>query len=260
MKKLAYIPYILLFLVSLYTTGCKKLLGLKKQTDYDYEHRTADAHINKTALQFLNERANGNPDNINDTVFRWMKMGLDYAGFDMSEYEKSGRTFIFLHNDAIKVWNTTTKKVTGGFFFTFPIVDKDPNGNLIVDPVTGAVKTHPAEKWSDYSKETVKNYFLYLIGEGEYNFGQLNNYNQTVQSLLPGGMAGTKESILGYLTFSDGSKGFDIEGKFNLKILNGSDNAPIVFNDKTNDRSAGYIADNGIVHVYGATVFPYRTN
>jgi hypothetical protein len=208
----------------------------------------------------LNDRANGSPENVNDTVFRWMKMGLDYAGIDLAEYEKPGRTFIFLHNDAIKVWNATTKKVTGGFFFTFPIVDKDANGNPIVDPVTSAIKTHPAEKWSDYSKETVKNYFLYLIGEGEFNFEQLNNLNQTVQSLMPAGMVATNESILGYLTLSDGSKGLDIEGKFNLKILNGSDQAPIVFNDKTNDRSAGYIADNGIVHVFGATVVPFRAN
>jgi hypothetical protein len=260
MKKLAYIPYILIFLVSLSSTGCKKLLGLNKQTDYDYEHKTADAHIYKTALQFLNERSNGNPDNINDTVFKWMKMGLDYAGIDMSEYDKPGRTFIFLHNDAIKVWNATTKKVTAGFFFTFPIVDKDPATGkpIILDPVAGTIKTHPAEKWSDYSKETVRNYFLYLIGEGEYNFGQLNNINQPVQSLLPAGTAATDESLLGYVTLSNGSRGFDIEGKFNLKILNGNDNAPIVFNDKTNDRSAGYIADNGIIHVFGATVYPFR--
>jgi hypothetical protein len=259
MKKLAFISYILLLLVSFYTTGCKKLLGLNKQTDYDYEHRTADAHIYKTARQFLNDRANGTPENVNDTVFKWMKMGLDYAGIDLAEYEKPGRTFIFLHNEAIKVWNTSTKKVTGGFFFTFPIVDKDPNGKPLTDPVTGALKTHPADKWSDYSKETVKNYFLYLIGEGEFNFEQLNSLNQTVQSLLPAGTSATNESILGYVTMIDGiNKGFDTEGKFNLKILNGNDQAPIVFNDKTNDRSAGYIADNGIVHVFGATVFPFR--
>jgi hypothetical protein len=258
MKKLAYIPYIFLF-VAIYSTGCKKFLGLKKQTDYDYKPQTADAHIYKTAGQFLNDRANG-PDLKNDTVFRWMKLGLDYAGIDLNEYEKPGRTFIFLHNDAIKVWNASTKKVTGVFFFTFPIVDKDANGKPIIDPATNTIKTHPAEKWSDYSKETVRNYFLYLIGEGEYNFSQLNNLNQSVQSLLPGGVSATNESILGYFTLSDGSKGFDIEGKFNLKLLNGNDQAPIVINDRTNDRSAGYIADNGIVHVFGATVYPFRTN
>lgn len=260
MKKLAYLSYILLTMVAVYATGCKKVFGLKKQTDYDYEHKTADAHIYKTALQFLNDRANGNPDNVNDTVFRWMKMGLDYAGIDLGEYEKPGRTFIFLHNDAIKVYNAATKKVTGGFFFTFPLVDKDANGNPIIDPATNAYKTHPADKWSDYSKETVRNYFLYLIGEGEYNFAELNSVNQTIQSLMPAGTAATKESILGYITLSDGSNGFDVDGKFNLKILNGSDQAPIVFNDKTNDRSAGYIADNGIVHVFGGTVYPFRVN
>lgn len=260
MNKLAYIACILMFLVATYATGCKKLLGLNRQTDYDYQHKVADAHIYKTAGQFLKDRANGSPDNVNDTVFRWMKMGLDYAGIDLAEYEKPGRTFIFLHNDAIKVWNTSTKKVTGGFFFNFPILDKDANGNPVIDPATNAYKTHPADKWSDYSKETVKNYFLYLIGEGEFNFEQLNSTNQTVQSLLPPNTVATKESMLGYFNMSDGSKGFDIEGKFNLKILNGDDKAPIVFNDKTNDRSAGYIADNGIVHVFGATVYPFRVS
>src|SRR6266540_2339714 len=143
MKRLTIFSYLILLIgVSLSMQGCKKLLGLNKQTDYDYEHRTADPHINKTALQFLNDRSNGNDTNIYDTVFKWMKMGIDYAGIDVNEYAKPGRTFIFLHNDAIKVWNNTTKKVTGGFFYTFPIVEKDSSGNPIIDPVTRTYKTH----------------------------------------------------------------------------------------------------------------------
>ena len=240
-------------------SGCKKFLGLQRQTDYDYKKQTLDPHINITARQFLETRSNlvdtvSVPKNV-DTVFRWMKKGLEYAGIDLAEYEKPGKTFIFLHNDAIKVWNTSSKTVTGGFFFTFQIIDTTATGQPIVDPVTGAFKTHPALQWSDYSKQTVKNYFLYLIGEGEYNFEKLDASNKPVKSLLPAGTTATKESTLGYA--NDG-KGFDAEGIFNLKIANNSDLGPIVFNDKTNDRSAGYIATNGIVHVYGATVFPYR--
>jgi hypothetical protein len=261
MNTIKIFSYILLLTgASLSMPGCKKLLGLKKQTDYEYEHKTADPHLYKTAKQFLLDRWNGNADYAYDTVFKYMKLGLDYAGIDLNEYEQKGRTFIFLHNDAIKVWNKDQKKITAGFFYSFPIIDKDVNGNPVVDPNTGNFKTHPADNWTEYSKETVKNYFLYLIGEGEFNFDQLNNLNKPIQTLLPPGTVATQESLLGYYIWNDGSKGFDIDGKFNLKILNNSDQAPIVINDKTNDRSAGYIADNGIVHVFGTTVFPVRGN
>jgi hypothetical protein len=247
-----------LFVIIVSFTSCKKFLGLEKQTDYDYVKQTLDPHINITARQFLETRSDvvdtvSVPKNV-DTVFRWMKKGLDYAGIDLAEYEKSQRTFIFLHNDAIKQLDKNGK-VTGGFFFTFPIIDTNASGQPIIDAVTGAPKTHPAQQWSDYKKETVKNYFLYLIGQGEYNFEQLDATNKPVQSILPANTVATKESLLGYL--NDG-KSFEPDSKFYLKIANNSDLGPIVINDKTNDRSAGYIATNGIVHVFGGTVYPFK--
>lgn len=232
--------------------SCKKLFGLSKQEDFDYVPETLDPHINISARQFLENRSYGSIPQ--DTVFKWMRLGLEYAGIDLAEYDKPDRTFIFLHNEAVRRLDATGK-VTGGLWFTYPIVLKDPNGNPMVDPVTGVVKTTPATKWSDYDKETIKNYFLYLIGQGKYNFEDLNNLNKTVQSLLPAGTVATKESLLGWV---NNGKGFDQEGKFTLKIKSNNDLGPIVHNDAVDDRSAGYIATNGVVHVYGNPLFPYR--
>jgi hypothetical protein len=58
------------------------------------------------------------------------------------------------------------------------------------------------------------------------------------------------------LGYANNGKGFDENGIFYLKILNNSDQAPIVHNNRTNDRSAGYITTNGIVHVFGASMAP----
>jgi len=54
-----------------------------------------------------------------------------------------------------------------------------------------------------------------------------------------------------------GGTGFDPEGKINLKIGN-NDQSPIVVNDRTNDRTAGFYFSNGRVHVYDKTIHPFR--
>src|SRR5215211_4670958 len=125
--KIAFNRFLFLLAMITMLTSCKKFLGLEKQTDYKYGKQTLDPHINMTARKFLESRSDvvdtvSVPKNV-DTVFRWMKKGLEYAGIDLAEYEKPGRTFIFLHNDALRVWDKTAGKVTGGFFFTFPIID-----------------------------------------------------------------------------------------------------------------------------------------
>ncbi|WP_157098007.1 hypothetical protein [Niabella ginsenosidivorans] len=265
MKKCKFIINSILVLaaVATFLPGCKKLLGLSLQKNYDYHKQTIDPNINMTAKEFLLSRADGTPDAPTDTVFRWMKKGLDYCGFDLSEYEKPGRTFIFLHNDAVRGFNTSGV-MDKGLFFTFQILDHDDNGNPIINPATGLPQTHPATKWEDYSRETVKNFFLYLIGEGVFNYYDLNAENKTIQSILPSNSKATKESMLGYWDpklpgFNvAGGNGFDPEGKFTLHIQNNADIAPIVFNDRTSSRSIGYIATNGVVHVYGAALYPSR--
>jgi len=271
MKKLNIKPFLIFFALVSALSGCYKL-----QTDYNYVKHTLDPHINMTAKDFMNSRGKGGVGT--DTVFKWMQLGIEYAGIDMAEYEKTGRTFIFMHNSAIRTTTGSgaTLKVTGGFFFDYPIIAKDSAGNVIKSKINPALdSTRPAFQWNEYSKETVKNYLLYFIINGEYGFDNLGANNTTVQTLLPAGTVASKtDSKLGWvvtqtspnpdltaisnITFNSATgTGFDPEGKMNLKLANTQD-APIVLNDRVNDRTAGYIATNGLIHVYGNTLHPFR--
>ncbi|SFG81393.1 hypothetical protein SAMN04489864_102383 [Pedobacter insulae] len=243
------LPAIILLLVAITQSGCEKMFGLNRQKDYDYEKKTLDPNIGVSARKFLEDRATGTgmANGVNDTVFKYMKLGLEYAGIDLSEYEKGDRTFLFLHNDAIRVLPNKNPNIpTAGLWFDFPIVTG-------INPTTGLPITKPATQWSDYPKEDVRNYFLYLIGQGKHNFDNLNATNKTVKSFLPTGAILSKSSMLGY---ANEGKGFDEGGNFYLRLLNNSDLAPIVHNNRTNDRSAGYVATNGIIHVFGASLAP----
>lgn len=252
--KNSLLPAIALLLVAFTQSGCKKLFGLERQKDYEYIKKTLDPNIGISARKFLENRSQptGLPD---DTVFKYMKQGLEYAEIDLAEYEKADRTFLFLHNDGVRVLptkttagvvTTTSNIPTAGLWFDFPIVTG-------INPTTGQPITRPATKWSDYPKQDVKNYFLYLIGQGKYSFDNLNATNKTIKSILPAGATLSTSTMLGY---ANAGKGFDENGNFYLRILNNSDLAPIVHNNRTNARSAGYIATNGIVHVFGASVAP----
>lgn len=267
MKKLSIHHLIFILLAASSITGCYKL-----QKDYQYHPSTLDPHINISAKDFLLQRGTNGANN--DTVFKWMQMGIEYAGIDLSEYEKSNRTYIFLHNNAIKT--VTSGKITGGFFFDYPIVVKDSVGNAIkskADPTQDSLR--PANSWNEYPQQLVKNYFLYLIIQGDYTFGNLSIENTTVTTMLPPGTtASPADSKLGYVVTKtepnpniasassilfapSGGTGFDPEGKMNLKLVN-NQNAPIEINDRTDDRSAGYFATNGKVHVYDKTIHPFR--
>ncbi|PYF70695.1 hypothetical protein [Pedobacter nutrimenti] len=264
----------LMLLLGLAFSSCS-IGGLDLQKDYKYEKKELDPRLYKSARQYLEDRGTS-PLKAGDTVFKYMKLGLDYAGIDLGEYEKSGRTFIFLHNDAIRVLDDKTKIPKSGMWFDIPVIMKDVNGQPIKDVDGIKYKTRPATKWSDYSKETVKNYFLYLIIQGEYGFDNAVTTNTTMQTLLPPNRVAAKdESLLSYIVTKAqpkpgsmaasrailwdavGSPGFDPEGKINMKITY-TDGTPLVINDLVPDRSAGQIATNGPVHVFGATVWPFR--
>jgi len=101
------IIYLVVLLVAF--TGC-----YKRQKDFDYVKTPLDPHVYKTAKDYLIARADSATPGRVDTIFRWMKKAIEYSGIDWAEYEKPGRTYIFLHNSAIKV--VTSGKVTGGFF------------------------------------------------------------------------------------------------------------------------------------------------
>jgi hypothetical protein len=275
MKKRSIISFTFILVAAMFLTGCYKL-----QKDYDYNPSVLDPNINITAKQFLLSRGTAGANN--DTIFKWMQLGLEYAGIDLAEYEKPGRTFIFLHNGAIR---TTTGsgaslRVNGGFFFDYPIFVKDGTGTpikSILDPTQDSVR--PAMFWSDYPQQLVKNYFLYLILQGEYTFENLTVTNKSIQTLLPPGTtANPADTRLGWvvtktvpnpdaaaaasITFSPtGGTGFDPEGKINLALSvdpGQRENAPLFINDRTPNRSAGYFATNGKVHVYDKTVHPFR--
>ncbi|TCJ19566.1 hypothetical protein EPD60_00125 [Flaviaesturariibacter flavus] len=271
MKK-TFLPFFSAILIAAVTlSGCYKL-----QKDYKYEPSTLDPSINMSAKDFLLTR--GVAGAGSDSVFKWMQLGLEYAEIDLAEFERPGRTFIFLHNNAIRATSGSgaTLKVSGGFFFDYPIYVKDALGNHIkslIDPTADSVR--PALTWSDYPKQLVKNYFSYLILQGEYSFDNLGVNNTSVPTLLaPGATANPNDSKLGWvvtrttpnpdaasasiIVFNQATgTGFDPEGKINLKLIN-NQNAPINVNDRTDDRTAGYIATNGKVHVYDKTVHPFR--
>ncbi|MBW4888566.1 hypothetical protein KXQ82_02520 [Mucilaginibacter sp. HMF5004] len=265
-----------------------KIGGLEMQKDFQYvSGNELHGEINKTASQYLQDRGK-TPIIPNDTVFKYMQLGLEYAGIDLAEYTKPGRTYIFLSNNSIRVLPTTTVTVNGkpvvtttsniptaGFWFDFPIMDKNPDGTqkFAADGVTPV--THPAKAWSDYSVATVRNYFLYLIGQADVGFNNANYVNTSLASLLPAGAVAGKESKMGYLVvnstpmlnasgarvlvynYTTGGNGFDLEGKFNIKFGSG-DFTPLVINDNTNVATGGLIATNGQIHVCATTVYPSR--
>lgn len=262
MKKINRYHICILLLAALSVTGC-----YKKQTDYKYNPSELDPHYNVTVKEYLLSR--GSAGVGSDTVFKWMQKAIEYAGVDLAEYEKPGRTYILLHTDAIR--RLTSGKVTAGFFFDHPIIVKDALGVPIKSLAIPAFdSTRPAVAWEEYSKETVKNLLLYLIVNGEYGFDNLTINNTTVTTLLPANTkADPKDSRLGWvvtkttpnpdptalasITFNPtAGTGFDPEGKMNLRIGN-NDVSPIIMNDRMWDRTAGYFFTNGRAHVFSST-------
>lgn len=275
MKKINGYYFLLVLVVAVSSAGCYKL-----QKDYEYKKSEIDPHYNMTVKEFINLR--GKAGVGSDTALKWMQLGIEYAGIDWAEYEKPGRTYILLHTDGIRT--LTSGRTTAGFFFDYPVVVKDATGNVIkskIDPTLDSLR--PALTWNEYPKEFVKNYFLYLIVQGEYGFDNLGVNNTTVQTLLPAGATALpKETKLSWVLTKNtpnpdptsattivlvnngsGASGFDPEGKMNLKLGN-NDQSPIVVNDRTNDRTAGYYFTNGRAHVFPNTnsssrsVVPFR--
>lgn len=283
MKKQLYTTISFLALACM-ISGCT-LFGLDKQTDYDFQKSTLDAHINKSARQYLLDRGK-NPVVPNDTIFKWMQLGLEYAGIDLAEFDKPGRTFIFLKNEAIRVLPTrTTNGVvvatsnipTAGMWFSFPLVSKNPDGTLKLK-TDASVDGVPVRNWSDYPKEDVKNFFLSLIATGDYGFGNGVTSNTSLPTLLTPGTSASDKSLLGWYAAGttpnlnvSGDRilnrvnvitpgqvyGFDPESRLNFRIVS-SDYSPLRYNDATNAATAGLIATNGQIHVFAALIYPWR--
>jgi hypothetical protein len=263
MKKINLYRICIILFAAIAVTGCYKM-----QKDYDFNPQELDPHYDITVKQFILNRG-ATPVVNNDTVFKWMQKAIEYAGFDLAEYEKPGRTFILLHTDAVR--RLTSGKVTAGFFFDYPIVVKDGTGTPIKSLVNPALdSTRPATTWNEYSQETVRNLLRYLIIEGEYGFDNLTTTNTSLQTLLaPGTVVDPKDTKLGWVvtktspnpetsqitsvTFDPlAGTGFDPEGKMNLRIGN-TDASPIIMNDRSWNRTAGYYFTNGRAHVFLST-------
>lgn len=219
-----------LFLVYLCSTGCKKLAGLDLQENNPHIVSTIDPHIHKSALQFMMDRALGTvPD---DTIFRRFYQGVLYSGIDTSEYSKSGRTFLFMHNDAI--YRVASNKVTADCFF----------GRYLVNG-------QPATKWEDYSREFVKNYLLSLIVKDEYSFDNVGPDPVTATTLMPPGTDSLNpQSIIVFNVVNDRNSRFTING-----FAGSAFPAPNLAAPGLAARTGGIISTNGPVHVVDRVVF-----
>ena len=283
MKRLA-ILFIFFLSISIIFTSCS-LFDLEVQKDYDFKKSSLDAHINKSARQYLLDRGK-NPIIANDTIFKWMQLGLEYAEIDLTEFDKPGRTYILLKNEAIRVLPTkntngvitaTSNIPTSGMWFTFGLTSKNPDGTLKLK-ADGTPDLVPVKNWSDYPKQDVRNYFLSLIATETYGFENGGINNASLSTLLPAGSSATDKSLLGYylatvtpnlnvagdrvltrenIQTAGKIYGFDPEGKLNFRIVS-SDYSPIRHNDITNVVTAGILATNGVIHVMGGVTYPWR--
>ena len=209
-------------------TSCKKLLGLEKQSNWDFEPHVLDPHINKTAWEFLTERAHGPAPE--DSVFNLMYEGILYAGIDTNLYKENGKTFILLHNDAIS--RLTNDQIAVDCYFGYHL-----------NPSTGL----PGTKWEDYPRDSVKNWLLYLIADGEYNFGTVGPTPVETTTLMPKGAdQNNPESKILFSVVNDQNM------KFSINDFVGSLRA-------TQARTAGIVSTNGPVHVVDRVV-DYVTN
>ena len=202
-------------------TGCKKIAGLSLQEEAGHETSILDAHINKTAWQYLKERSILSPT---DTIFKRMYEAIIYSGIDTAEYTQPGRTFVFLHNDA--VFRTAAPTATDCYWGRYK------------------VSNQVAKSWSQYTPQQVKNWLLYLIVKGEYSYDNLGSENVEVKTLLPEGAdAVNPGSIMTLVLSNDRDSRVQINNFINSVRF-------------TAGRTSGILSDNGPIHVV-ATVVEY---
>jgi len=153
MKKIYFIKGALMMTVfaTLLASGCKKLAF---QSSFSRSITdTIDAHLYKTAWQYMASRSKGT-----DTTFKTFRDGIIYSGIDTTLYSQPNHTYFFLSAAGCKdMWAKI--KVNG----------------------------KAATSFNSYSKADLKNYFLYLIVQGQYSHYNLPINPVTVQTLAPPG-------------------------------------------------------------------------
>jgi hypothetical protein len=200
-------------------TSCKKIAGLNLQQDVGHETSTLDPHINKTAWQYLKERSILNQP---DTIFKRMYDAIIYSGIDTTLYTQPGRTFIFLHNDA--VFRTATPAPTDTYWQRYK------------------VNNAPAKSWSNYTRQQVKNWLLYLIGTEEYTYENLSSENVQMKTILPEGADAANPGSVMFLKISN-----DRDSKVRINDFLNTTRVTVV-------RTAGILSDNGPIHVVDRVV------
>lgn len=220
---------IVLLCVSSVLSGCT-LMGLDMQEDFDRKPHTLDPHINKTAWEFIKERAT-----TGDKTFERLMAGIVYSEIDTMEYMKPGRTFILLNKDAVSVTN------------------KAPNGvwqNFLVN-------NKAATAWTSYSKEFVRNYLLYLIVDGTYDHYTLPPISSIKgQSLSPKGYWNALPAGVTLTGFAPNPESFIYFRISNTSNGNTQD-YPVVINDNGfTVRTSSLLATNGTIHVVERFVTP----
>lgn len=216
-------------------TGCKKLAGLPLQENQDHIVTTLDPHIETTAWDFLKSRALGTSE-FKDSILYRMYQGILYSGIDTGEYTKPGRTFILLHNDAVfrKSGSTTT-----------------------ADSYFGRYKKNgvAATKWEDYPKDSVKNYLLSLIVEGEHTFENTPPDPKFEKTLRPPGTDPLNpEGIIAFRVINDR------DSRFRINDFPGSAvPTPNLATPGIQARTAGILSTNGPIHVIDRVLF-YQKN
>lgn len=219
MKTITKILFAVVLLASLATvnTGCKKVFGLRLQENWDFQPVVLDPHINKSAWQFLKDRALG--DIPSDTIFKRMYEAVVYSEIDTNLYLQTNKTFIFLHNDAVK--RLSSNKITTDCYWGYYKTPAGKTGN----------------SWQDYPKEQVKNWLLYLIAEGTYTFGTVGPNVVEAKTLLPENAdPKNPESKIYFNVQNDQNMKFRINNFIGTKRY-------------TEARTAGILATNGPVHV-----------
>jgi hypothetical protein len=208
---------LLVMLSAACSTGCYKM-----QKSWEHQPVTVDPHTYMSAWEFMQSRGiNG----VKDTLFSLMMRGVQYAGLE-AEYQKPGRTFIFLQTAAIR----------GGvdaYWTQYQVDDVDQLGIPI---------TRPAVTWEDYPVEQVKNYFRWLIIQGEYSYENVGSNNVFVKTLLTEGVDPNNPTGEMGIRNYPGPQSTDLR---NTKLwLNAYLNAP----RPVDVVSGGYICTNGYVH------------
>jgi hypothetical protein len=211
---------ILIFLLYTGLNGCS-IFGLDLQKNDKHETHTLDPHIDKSALEYIKSRSNN--FTAGDTIFKLMRQAIDYSGIDTNEYKKSIRTYILLHNDAILRLDNN-KPTTDCYFGRYLV-----NGQ-------------PASQWSDYPKEQVKNFLLYLIAEGNYTFETVGPDTVVARTLLPPAAdTANPKSVIVFKSMNDRNS------KFRINDFPGS-------TWYIEARTAGIIGTNGPLHVVDRVV------